>query len=380
MLLGCTYNYIENCSCVSVTQLFIFVRIIYWGNSMYLRVLIICFMTLLIPITVNAADSVNDFNVKIMPAEGQHSFSEGYFHVDSEPGKELSLEFRITNNSSEPLNLYAQPVDAHTADKGGILYSADIGEKEQDQFYISELVEVQETISVAPGSVETVHFHLAVPYTATGTILGGIMLTAVDAPDDLSMESMNKGGSNYTFEQPGQRLMAIKVNLPEKAASGFSVGKAKYEALDNDLNIKLNNGKPSVLENVQGTYSIMDKEGEVLVNGVIKTFAMAPHSKINYPIDLEGKRLETGKYVLMIKGKADEKEFFAEEKFTVTESKEAGIVSQTEDAATPFNRENISRAVAIALVSIFLLLPLLLKWDRGNEKKTFMKFSGKNNF
>lgn len=346
---------------------------------MYLRVLIICFMILLIPFTVNAAESANDFKVKVLPAEGQHSFSEGYFHVDSVPGKDLSLEFQITNNSNEPLSLSLEAVDAHTADKGGILYSADTEEKEQDQIYLSELVDVQETISIAPGAVETVHFHLEIPYTANGTILGGIMLTSLDAPDNLSMEPLNKGGSNYTFEQPGQRLVAIKVNLPEKAVSGFSLGKAKFNAFENRLTMKLNNGKPVVLESVQGTYSIMDKEGEVLVNGVVKPFAMTPYSKINFPIDLNGQILDTGKYVLMIKGKADEKEFFAEEKFTVTESQEAGIVSQTEDAATPFSRENISRTIAIALVTLFLLLPLLLKFDRRNEKKAFMKFSGKNN-
>lgn len=332
-------------------------------------------MTLFIPFTVNAAESANDFKVKVLPAEGQHSFSEGYFHVDSEPGKSLALDFQITNTSSEPLNLYAEAVDAHTADKGGILYSADIGEKEQDQFYISELLDVQETISVAPGAVETVHFHLDIPYAASGTILGGIMLTSLDAPDNLSMEAFNEGGSNYTFEQPGQRLMAIKVNLSEKTASGFSLGEAKFDAFDNYLAMKLNNAKASVLENVQGTYSIMDKEGEVRANGVIKPFAMAPFSNINYPIDLEGVKFETGKYVLMIKGKADEKEFFAEEKFTVTDSQEAGIVSQTEDSAIAFNRESISRTVAISLIALFLLLPLLLKFNRRNEKKTFMKFS-----
>lgn len=346
---------------------------------MYLRVLIMFFIILLIPFSVNAADSANDFKVKVLPAEGQHSFSEGYFHMDSEPGKDLSLEFQITNNSAEQLNLYAEAVDAHTADEGGIIYSAEMEEKEPDQIYLSELIDVQETISVAPGAVETVHFHLKIPYTASGTILGGIMLTSVDAPNNLSMESSNKGGSNYTFEQPGQRLMAIKVNLPVKAASGFSLGKAKFDAFENRLTMKLNNGKPAVLENVQGIYSIMDKEGEVLVNGVIKPFAMAPNSKINFPINLKSNTFESGKYVLMVKGKAGEKEFFAEEKFSVTESQEAGIVSQTEDAAKPFSRENVSRTVAIALVTLFLLLPLLLKFDRKNEKKAFMKFSGKNN-
>ncbi|MCM3610497.1 DUF916 and DUF3324 domain-containing protein [Planococcus sp. MERTA32b] len=346
---------------------------------MYLRVLIMCFMILFIPITVNAADSANDFDVKVLPAEGHNSFSEGYFHVDSEPGKNLYLEFQLTNSTNEPIKLYAEAVDAHTADKGGILYSSEVDEEKMDQIRLSELVDVQDTISVAPGSVETVHFHLEIPYTASGTILGGIMLTSADAPDDLSMEPSNKGGSNYTFEQPGQRLMAIKVNLPEKAASGFSLGKAKFDAFEKHLSIKLNNSKPAVLENVQGTYSIMDKEGKVIVNGVMEPFAMAPNSKINFPIDLKSSAFETGKYVLMIKGKADEKEFFYEENFTVTGSEEAGAVSQSEDAATPFSRENISRTVAISLVALFLLLPLLLKFNRRSEKENWLKFSEKNN-
>lgn len=345
---------------------------------MYLRVLIMCFMILLIPFTVNAADPANDFDVKVLPAEGQHSFSEGYFHLDSEPGKTLSLDIRITNKSGEPINLYTQAVDAQTADKGGIIYSLDESSKEPDYHYLSDLIDIPETVTVAPGADEIVHFHLAIPGSASGTLLGGIMLTSIDAPDDLSMESLNKGGSNYTFEQPGQRLVAIKLNLPSKSASGFSLGEAKFNPFENQLALKVNNGKSDVTENVQGTYTVMDKDGEILVSGVIKPFAMAPTSKIKFPVNLKGKTLEEGKYVLMVKGKADEKEFFVEEKFTVTKSQEAGIVRETEAAASPFNRENISRTIAIALVSLFLLLPLLLKFDKRNGKKNSLTFTEKN--
>lgn len=345
---------------------------------MYLRVLIMCFMILLIPFTVNAADFANDFEVKVLPAEGQHSFSEGYFHVDSEPGKTLSLDIRILNNSGKHVNLHAQAVDAQTADKGGIVYSFDDNSKEPDQYYLSDLIDIPETVTVAPGADEIVHFHLTIPGSASGTLLGGIMLTSLDAPDALSMESLNKGGSNYTFEQPGQRLVAIKLNLPSKSASGFSLGDAKFNPSENQLSLKVKNGKSDVIENVQGTYTVMDKDSEILVSGVIKSFAMAPTSKIKFPVNLKGKILEEGKYVLMVKGKADEKEFFAEEKFTVTKSREAGIVSEIEDAASPFNRENISRTIAITLVSLFLLLPLLLKFDKRNERKNPLKFPGKN--
>ena len=335
---------------------------------MYLRVLMMFFMLLLIPFTANASDSINDFEVEVLPVEGQKNFSEGYFHVDSEPGKTLSLEFRIENKSKAPINLNAQAVDAHTADKGGILYSAESADNEQERISMSELIAVQNTITVAPGAVESVHFHLEIPESASGTILGGIMLTSIDAPDNLSMESMNKGGSNYTFEQPGQRLMAVKLNLPEKSITGFSLKDAKFDARANRVTMKVNNGKATVLENVQATYTVMDKEGAILVSGVVKPFAMAPLSKIDFPIEFKGKSLEKGKYVLMIKGRAGEKEFLTEEKFTVTDSLEAGALSETIEKTTPINQQNLSRVIAITLATLFLLLPLMLKLNKRNEK------------
>ncbi len=345
---------------------------------MNLRILMLFFSILIIPFTANAAESIKDFEIKVMPAEGQHDFSQGYFHVDSEPGSDLSFDFQITNTSSEPLRLNAQAVDAYTADKGGILYGADEAGKEQNRIYMSKLIDVQETITIAPGMEETVHIHLTVPADASGTILGGIMLQSENAPDGQSMATLNKGGSNYTFEQPGKRLVAIKLDLPEKSASGFTLGKAEFQADENNIKLNIHNGKPSVLENVQGTYTVMDKEGEIVVNGVLKPFAMAPLSEINFPIDLKGEIFEKGKYVLMIKGRADEKEFFAEEKFTVTSSSEAGIAIQTEVTSEPFSREKTGKTIAIVLVSLFLILPLLLKFGGKNNKRTFLDFTEKN--
>lgn len=335
---------------------------------MFSRVLILIMLMMTIPLAANAAEPINNFEIKVLPAEGQKSFSEGYFNVDSEPGQTLSLDFSVTNNSKEPIKLFAEVVDAHTTDGGGILYSANAHADDEERILLSGLLEVQKTVTVAPGGVENVHVHIAIPASARGTLLGGIMLTAENAASDLSMESQNEGGSNYNFEQIGQRLVAVKLNLPEKTASGLSLGKAKFNADNNRLTMKVANGASGVLENIQGTYTILDKDGEALVSGVVKPFAMAPLSEIHFPVDLKGQLLEKGKYVLMIKGRADEKEFFAEEKFSVSGTEQSAIGGDTAETSSAAARGNISRTIAIALVVLFLLLPLFLKLDKRNEK------------
>jgi len=346
---------------------------------MYSRVLILILMMLTIPLTANAAEPINNFEVEVLPAEGQQDFSEGYFNVDSKPGHTLSLNFRVTNNGEEAIRLSAQAVDAHTADGGGILYSIIPDAADEDQMLLSDLLEVQDTVTVSPGGAEKVHVHIAIPKSASGTLLGGVMLTTENASEDLSTEQ--EGRSNYGFERLGQRLVAVKVNLPEKSASGFSLGKAKFNADKNLLTMKVSNGKSAVLEKVQGTYTILDKEGEKLVSGVVEPFAMAPMSSIKFPIDLKGQLLEKGKYVLMIKGRADEKEFFAEEKFSVADTEHDAIAGETGESppAAATSRENISRTIAIALVVLFLLLPLFLKLDRRNEKDPILNLSDKSN-
>ena len=339
---------------------------------MYIRVLILILLIMTFPFAANAAESANEFEIKVLPAEDQKSFSEGYFNLDSKPGQTLNLDFRIINNSKEPIKFVAEAVDAHTADKGGIIYSTNRNGDDDGRIFLSDLIGVQNTVIVAPGEAENVHFHLTIPASASGTLLGGIMLTAENSSADPSLEAVNEGGSNYSFERAGQRLVAVKLNLPEKSVSWFALGKAKFNADNNLLTLKVANGNSAVLENVEGTYTILDKKGDAVVSGVVKPFAMAPASEIQFPVDLKGQLLDKGKYVLMIKGRADDKEFFAEEKFSVAEMDQAAIVVETAETQPAFAREKISRTIAIALVVLFLLLPLFLKPNKRNDKDSFM--------
>ncbi|MFD1031294.1 WxL protein peptidoglycan domain-containing protein [Metaplanococcus flavidus] len=341
------------------------------------RVLILIFLMILIPISANAADSANDFEVELLPAEGQQSFSEGYFNVDAGPGQQITLNFRLTNTSDEPIELNAETVDAWTAETGGILYSANADLDEEDHPRLTDLLIVQETIKIPANTVEIVHYHFDVPWDASGTLLGGIMLTTANNSQELSMEPLNDGGSNYTFEQLGQQLVAVKVNMPENSAAGFSLGKAQFDSSQNLLTMKVANGNSTVLENVQGTYTIMDKDGETILNGVIDSFAMAPKSDIRFPVDLKGHVFEEGKYVLLIKGSADKKEFFAEEKFSVSGTPQAAFASEA--TAPEASGGNFLPAIAISLAALFLLLLLFMKIVKRNEKGQYMNLTDKNN-
>lgn len=345
---------------------------------MYLRVLILILLMISIPMAANAAEPINNFEVKVLPAEGQQNFSEGYFNVDAEPGEKLFLDFLVQNHSDEAMHLSLKAVDAYTADEGGILYGVR-QDTPDDLSLLSNLLKIQKSVTVAPGSEEWVHFHIAIPTSANGTLLGGVMVTADGKEPDSPLGSAFETGSNYNFEQAGQRLVAVKLNLPQKTASGFSLGKAKFNSEGKQLSMRVINGKSAVLENVQGTFTILDKEGKELVTSVMKPFAMAPMSKINFPVDLMGELLEPGKYVLMIKGRADEKQFFAEEKFTVSGEEQSVIASETSGTPSPTDGSNLSRNIAIGLAALLLVLPLFVKVIFRNEPHAHFELSDKNN-
>ncbi|WP_203332332.1 WxL protein peptidoglycan domain-containing protein [Planococcus beigongshangi] len=344
---------------------------------MLFRVLVLISMMFLIPVTANAAEPVNDFQVEVLPAENQKNFSEGFFHLDSMPGETMSLKFRVMNNSSETIQLQLQSVNAHTADTGGIIYSAEA--KENGIVDMAEAIDVRDSVKIKAGDSENVNVKVKIPDTASGTLLGGVLLTAEGTPDNVSLDAVNEGGSNYAAEQPGQRLVAVKVDLPQKTSAGLTVDRADFDSFNNHVAIEVKNGDAAVYETVQGTFTVMDKDGELLLNGVLSPFAMAPESKIAFPIDLNGILLEQGRYVLMIKGRADEKEFFVEEKFTVTESQAAGVITTSVDSAPPNDSESSWLIISFVLVSLLLLVPLILKLYKGNSRKTYVKLSEKNN-
>lgn len=339
------------------------------------RVLVLFLLMLLIPSAINAAESENDFDVELLPIEGQKSFSAGYFDITADSGQSISLNLRITNNSDEPIELRFETADARTAEEGGILYSTIPFEEHDNQIRLSDLVDIQETITIPAQGVEDVHYHIDAPHDVSGTILGGIMMTDGSNSESSSLEIGNNGGSNYTFKKQGQQLIAVKLNYPDSSASSFSLKKVRF---DNDLlTIKVSNSNSAVIENVHGTYTIMDKDGESLITGDIAPFAMAPKSNIRYPINLKGHVFEEGKYVLMIKGSADKKEFFAEEMFSVSESHPAAIASEASAPST--GASTWIYITAIALAGVLLLLPLLLKILRRNVKSQYLDLSEKNN-
>lgn len=328
------------------------------------RVLILFLLMLFIPSAINAAESINDFDVELLPEDGQRGLSQGYFNVDAEPGQKITLNLRITNHDDEPIELHLETADARTAEEGGILYSTTRLEDEEDQIHLSDLLDIQETITIPAGGVEDIHYHIDAPFDASGTILGGLMLTEGDKNDGSSVELVSDTGNNYSYEKQGQQLIAVKLDFPDASASSFSLGKVRFE--ESHLTIKVSNSNSAVVENVHGTYTILDKEGETVVAGDIAQFAMAPKSDIRYPIFLNGHVFEEGKYVLMIKGSADKKEFFAEEIFSVNESHSTALAS--EKSAVPPAASIWIYTPAFALAGLLLLLPLLLKIFRRNVK------------
>lgn len=344
------------------------------------RVLILILLMAFLPLTAYAAESVNDFEVELLPAEGQKNFSEGYFNIDAELGQSLTLNLRIKNNSDAPIELLVEAADSWTAEEGGILYGVNPDLSGENRILLTDLLDLQETITVAAHDVENIHYHVDIPTEARGTILGGITLTAADKGDGISMKSKNIGGSNYTFEQEGHRIVAVKLNLPDNTAAGLTLGKAKFDADDNQLLMRVTNGNSAVLENVQGTYTILDSKGIKLTSGLIDPFAMAPQSGIRLPIDLKGQVLEEGKYVLMVKGSADKKEFFAEENFSVGKARQEVIAGETIEASSGVSGKSIFLSVIITLAVLFSLIPLLMKLLKRNEKNPYLNLSDKNNY
>lgn len=339
------------------------------------RVLVLFLLMLFIPSAINAAEAINDFEVELLPAEDQQIFSEGYFNIAADPGQSISLNLRITNNSDKPIELLVETADAWTAEEGGIQYSTNPLQDAEDQTRLSDLIDIRETIIIPADSVEDIQYRIVAPLDASGTILGGIVLTDGNGSEPSSLELVNNGGSNYTFANQGHQLIAVKLDFPDSSASSFSLGKVRF---DNDLlTIRVFNSNTAVVENVHGTYTIMDKNGETLVTGDIAPFAMAPKSDIHYPVDMKDHVFEEGKYVLMIKGSADKKEFFAEEMFSVSEMHPTAIASEVSAAAPAVSTWNYTPAIALA--GLLLLLPLLLKIFRRNVKSPYLDVSEKNN-
>ena len=350
---------------------------------MYRYVLATIFFIFAAPYFVSAADSFTGMEVKLIYPDNQVIDTEGFFDINAEPNQTTSMDVRIHNKSSKPVTLNVEKTNAYTAPKGGIIYdtTAVSGDAKllDGAIRLADYIKTEKSITIPAKESADLHVHVTVPELNTGTMLGGIRLTKGTAENENPQIELAEKGTNFAVQTNTSYSIAIKLNLSEKSSSNFSLGKAEFNKVEEQIFLKAVNGANDIQENIEGVYIVMDSLGTELFEGVIDPFTMAPMSNTKIAIPWENTIEEKGTYILMIKGKAGEKEFFEEKPFTIANDAVLFISEKKGAEGSKNSKGNISIVAWSSIVMAFIFVVFFI-FKKRSSTLTYVLNEYRKNF
>ncbi|MDQ3953134.1 MAG: DUF916 domain-containing protein, partial [Actinomycetota bacterium] len=158
----------------------------------------------------SGASAAMQFSVR-PDASGSLSEGSDYFVLRARPGDVVADALEVSNQGARPVRVRLAPVDATTAQFGGVDYSAS-GVRPRAVGAWIELDD--ERVTLAPGEVREVPFRVVVPAGApSGINLGGIAAWTPSRGGD----GRDGEGLAATVEVQTRRVVAAQVELPGPA-------------------------------------------------------------------------------------------------------------------------------------------------------------------
>lgn len=300
--------------------------------------------------------------VPIYP-ENQNPQTKGYFDLNVNPGDRLSLSLQVMNNTATEMIVSFEATNAFTSHTGGMLYqkeseSVDV-ELLEDAIRLADSIQVEENVTIPPNSTVTVPVQITVPNADGQTILGGLLISSKGKTIEEQQE-VEEGTANFIINTETVFAMAIQLNLPNSVDSNFQFGEAGFYGDLGQVYIEMINDAQKIQENVVGTYTVQNENGEELFSGDFGTFNMAPKSVIRYPLAWGGSTLKDGTYSLYVEVAGDLNINEVKE-FTINNEDVEEFVEQSNDKVTVAKEETgIPSWIWIAGIILFGLLMFIL--------------------
>lgn len=288
---------------------------------MVIRILVVVFaFVFCIPLYVVAENKESPVEIKPLYPSNHASSTMGYFDLTVQPGDQLTLTSRVTNNTEEDINIRGESANAFSSPDGGILYESVIDSPStvllDDAVRLADYMDTGESVEIPANSSKEVPVQVTVPESDGETLLGAIIYS-VEGNASSQQQEIKGDEANFILETKMAYSIAVKLNLPNKVKSDFSLGNAGFIPETAQVFIEMTNNAHLIQEEIAGSYTVSDDKGDQLFTGEFASFKMAPKSQIHHPFAWNQETLEDGTYTLSVIGMAGSDEFAAKETFTI---------------------------------------------------------------
>lgn len=168
------------------------------------------------------------------------------------------------------------------------------------------MLTVIDTEKFAPNQSLIIPFLIQVPEDVTGTLLGGLRLMVLEGEQNISNEG-DAADNRFMIDKYLAMDTAIRIDIESPDDSydpgrldGDKVIEMQFITLSNqmNLNFKLTNTAPAI-QNIAGAYQVLDDDGNIMFEGELTPFNMAPKSRFDYLLPWGAETIEPGRYTFV---------------------------------------------------------------------------------
>lgn len=329
--------------------------------------LIIFILSIFIPTTAQANDSIVPYSIEANLPENQVNNDVSYFDIEMETGESQTLEVIIYNSSNEEITVHINNTVAATNSNGLIIYDSLTNEEkphESMHFPFSDISTLESNeITIPAGESKITKVNVNAPNKSfDGIILGGLYFT-LDS-------NTNDNDENLTIQN--KYSYALAVQIKEKGNSNEVEPKLELLSVHpgvidyrTGVQSEFVNTSPVIIKNLTieaNVYQLGDEEP--LYTNTKEDFIVAPNSKFHFPIMYNNQKLKPGDYVFQASASNEDKSWKFEENFEITEE----IADESNKEAVELEEDSkwllyiiIGLAVVIVLLTIILIAVLKRK-------------------
>lgn len=245
-----------------------------------------------------SADELN-FSVNTVVPSNQIDKEKTYFNLKMIPNQKQDVTVTLKNNTKKDITINIGINTAKTNANGVIEYgNSTIKNDSSLKHALSDIVKGPDSIVVPANSAKDVVYHITMPEeNFDGIILGG--LTFQQKSSEVKQDIKNKGTA-ITNEYAYAVAMLLQ-ETDKKIMPNLHLLDVKPSQSNgrNVINATVQNDQPAMLSQVKVDAKIYAKGSNKPVYTAIKNdLQIAPNSSFQYPISLEGTRMQAGDYTL----------------------------------------------------------------------------------
>ncbi|MHC5228300.1 DUF916 and DUF3324 domain-containing protein [Enterococcus sp. LJL99] len=337
----------------------------------YLLLLFSLYIVAFFGFSVNA-NAQQNFTYEVVKPENQQG-DVSYFNLRMTPGQKQTVEIRVTNSESEEQTIDVEINGAKTNSNGVIDYGG-LAIKNDDslKYDFKEIVKGPNEITLAPNETKSLLLEIDMPEVSyDGKIIGGITMKSKPTKKEEEENKKAKGViSQYAF-LVGMVLQEtdtpVEVNLK---LNKVYAGLANYR---NSIFADFSNVTSEIVEGMSVEMEVSKKGSSAILYDTKRTdMRMAPNSLIEFPLEMNGDKMETGDYKAHILVTAkDNKKWEWNQDFKIT--KEEADKYNTQDVGLVQERGinwKIIAGIVLGVIVLFLFVFFIVrKMNRTKKNK-----------